>query len=220
MKKNINKEVALQYFNHLIKSRGYSTEEYAMQEALKNDENFKLIEVEFKDAIEEVKKQLPETRLSNLARITFESFRKDMDEYEEEEEEDFDDEISYEEVFNKLITNREYNDYDSKDLVLDQRLGYDDGGDVLVGNPNEIELDKVIEKLEKIKSRYPGQKIFLNTVASGTMSVDRIRIHAISKKIKPLYEVYLHLYNIVKRELEAHERDIAEFKRKQKELGL
>jgi hypothetical protein len=216
-KNNITKEVALKYFNHLINCKWYNTEEYAMQEALKKDENFKLIEVEFKDAIEEVKKQLPETRLSNLARIISESFRDDMD---EDEEEDFDDEISYEEVFNKLITNREYNDYDSKDLVLDQRLGYDDGGDVLVGNPNEIELDKVIEKLEKIKSRYPGQKIFLNTVASGTMSVDRIRIHAISKKIKPLYDVYLHLYHIVKRELDAHERDIKDFKRKQKELGL
>ncbi len=218
-KNNITKEVALQYFNHLINCKWYNTEDSAKQEALKKDENFKLIEVEFKDAIEEIKKQLPETRLNNLARLISESFE-DMDEYEYEEEEEFDDEISYEEVFNKLITNREYNDYDSKDLVLDQRLGYDDGGDVLVGNPNEIELDKVIEKLEKIKSRYPGQKIFLNTVASGTMSVDRIRIHAISKKIKPLYDIYLHVYNIVKRELDAHERDIADFKRKQKELGL
>ena len=215
MKKDINKEVALQYFNHLIKCNGYSTKEYEMQEALKIDENFNLIEVEFKEAIEKIKSQLPEKRLKNLSEKIKECFREDRD--EEFEEEDFDGD--YEEVVNKLITDREYDDYDYEDIVFEQSLdSY--GDDELTGSPNEIELDKVIETLEKIKSKYPGQKIFLNTVADGTMSVDRVRVHAISKKIKPLYDIYINIYSIIKMELDSHERDIAAFKKKQKELGL
>lgn len=211
----IRKETAMQYFEHLRDCRGFGTKEYEMKEAMQNDENFKLIEVEFKENIETLKSQLPEKRLKNLPEKIKECFREDRD--EEFEEEDFDGD--YEEVVNKLITDREYDDYDYQDIVFEQRLdSY--GDDELTGDPNEIELDKVIETLEKIKLKYPGQKIFLNTVADGTMAVDRVRIHAISKKIKPLYDIYMTIYSLVKMELDSHERDISEFKKKQKELGL
>lgn len=212
----INKETALKYFNHLKDCNSHGTKEIEMINALQDDESFKQIEVEFKEAIEEIKKQLPEKRLSNLACKIKESFQGDSD--EEEGFEDDDENISYDSIVEKLINNREYDGYD--DLIFQQRLSFDDMNDEILGRSGEIELEKVIESLEKIKAKYPGQKIFINTIASGTMSVDRIRVYAVSKKTKPLYKVYSHIYNIVRNELRNHEQEIAAFKRKQKELGL
>lgn len=219
-KNKIDKETALRYFNHLKDCNGYSSKEFEMKEALEDDENFKQIESEFKEAIEEAKKQLPEKRLNNLAQKIKDSF---SGERFDEDDEDFDDEdenISYDDVVKKIINDREYDDYDYNDLVFEQRVSFDEMGDEFVGNSKEIELDKVIEKLEKIKAKYPGQKIFINSRLSGTMAVDRVRIQAISTKVRPLYEVYSSIYGIIKNELAIHEREVAAFKRKQKELGL
>lgn len=216
----IDKETALKYFNHLKDCNGFGTKEFEMKEALEDDENFKQIESEFKEAIEETRKQLPEKRLNSLAQKIKDSFR---EERYNEDDEDFDGEdtdISYDDIVQKVINDREYDDDDYDDLVFEQRVSFDDMNDEFSGNSKEIELDKVIEKLEKIKAKYPGQKIFINSILSGTMAVDRVRIQAISKKIKPLYEVYSYIYQLAKYELQRHEHEVADFKRKQKELGL
>ena len=216
MSENLNKETVLEYFNHLKTCKGYGLEEIKMREALENDENFKQIEQEFKEEIEEIKKQLPAKRLKNLESKLKNSFDEDYDDDEEEKEE-----ISgYDNIVNKLINEREYDDCDYENLIFEQRMSFDDRGDEFVGNPKQVELDSVIKRLNEIKAKYPNQQIYINTIGRGTMALDRINVYAIIKKLRPLYEVYSHILNVVKSELQQHQYDVAAFKRKQQELGL
>lgn len=220
MSKKIDKETALKYFNHLKNCKGYSSKEVAMKEALEDDDNFSLIESEFLKEIEETRAKLPAARLKNVDTRLAHGFE-DQYEYDDEDEtEEVDESIGFHELFKKLLNNREFNDYDYDNIVLEQRVSFDDVADEYVGDPKGVELDVVLRRLEKIKAKFPGQKIHLNTIASGTMSVDRIRVHAVIKKLRPLFTVYYEVLNIIKGELQQHQYDIENFNRKKKELGL
>lgn len=219
MSKKINKETALQYFNELINCGGWGLEEFEKKAALENDENFQQIEFEVWQKIQQEKANLPEKRLESLAG----KIKRDLEEeceFNEDEDEKLDESLSFDDIAKKLITEREYDYYDHDNVVFSQRVSFNDMNDEYCGNPKEITIDSVIKKLEKIKSKYPNQEIFLNSFADGTMAVDRISIHVVTKKRKPLYEVYSRIYNFIKYEQQQHEYDITAFERKKKELGL
>ena len=220
-KKKIDKETALKYLDHLRDCNGYSTKEYEMKDALEDDENFKQIESEFRESIDEIKNKLPvkyakilEDKLNNL----FKEDDYDDDDYDDDEDDEESNNLGYNGIVNKLISEREYSECD--DTLFEQRLSFSDSDDAFAGNPKEIELDKLIDKLAQAKEKYAGQKIYVNSVADGTMAVDRISLYAVVTKMRPLYEIYSAIYHCAKYELEAFNREIVDFKRKQKELGL
>jgi hypothetical protein len=220
MAEKLNKETVLNYFHHLKNCIGYGAEECKMKETLDNDDNFRLIESEFKEAIEEIKKQLPDKRLKNLESKLKNSFDEDNDDDDDEDERNEEEVLGYDNYVNKLINEREYDDCDYDNMIFEQRMSFDDRADEFVGNPKKVTLDSVLEKMQEIKTKYPGQKIYINTFGDGTMALDRIRVYAITKKLRPLYEVYSRIYNVVKYDLQQHEYEVAAFKRQQKELGL
>lgn len=220
MSKKIDKETALKYYNTLKNAYGYGTKEYEMKETLENDENFILIEEDVKTSIEEMRIQLTPTRLQKLEESLKESFYERDEDDDDEEEDEIIDVVGYENIVSKLLADREYDDYDHDNLLFEQRVSFDDSEDAYSGNPKQIDLDSLSKKIEKIKTKHPGKKIYVNSVASGTMSVDRIRVYAVIKKLKPLYEIYNYIFHQVQRQLEDHKREVEAFKKKQKELGL
>lgn len=222
MSKEEAKKTALKYFNHLNEARGWGLEEFEMKKMLEDDNVFSLIETEARERIEEIIKKFPEKRMQEFLVKINESFEENRNEDDEDwdEEEEETGELNFDSVFAKLISEREFDDYDNENEVFMQRLSYDDDSDTISGNPKQIKLDKVIKKLQDIKSKYPDQEIYINTVADGTMAVDRVRVYAVVKKLMPLYEVYNTTYAIANQILQRHEYEVKEFKRKQKELGL
>lgn len=223
MSENIDKEVALKTFKHIIDAKGYGHKEYEMIQSLQDDNNFILIESEVKCIIEELKSKLPTNRMGKLEErmqrlLTQNEEDFDDDEYEEEEKEHAT-VTGFYNILSKLIENREYEECDYSNHVLEQRVGFDDREDVYVCKSN-LTVDALIKRLEKIKSKFPGEDIKLSIIISGTMAVDRIRIYPVVKKRKPLYDIYLSVYNQVKYEIERYNDEVEEFRRKQKELGL